>query len=174
MIGEVRLRKPEPEDLDALYIQKNDSEVAALLGGFTTGLSRRDLSDWLERHRTTDDEVLWTIADKETDRCLGHVGLYRIDHRIGRAEFAIMIGERSAWGRGIGSSTTRFVLRYGFEQLALQRIELSVLANNDRAIELYRKLGFKQEGLQRRAQYKDGRHLDVILMAILREELHDS
>lgn len=164
------LRKPEPEDIRALYEQKNDGAIARLLGGFSTGYSEADLVQWLEFHRTRQDEVLWVIADQGTEVCVGHVGLYEIDYRIRDAEFAIMIGKPATWGRGLGTACTRFAVEYGFQQLNLNRIHLSVLASNERALRLYEKIGFQREGVLRQAQYKDGEYLDVIVMGLLRGE----
>lgn len=168
-VGDVLLRRPEPKDVAALYAQKNDPEVANLLGGFTLGYSRADIVAWVERHRNTPNEALWTIADLD-DRCLGHVGLYRIGNRVRSAEFAIMLGDKASWGRGIGKAVTSFVVDYGFRMLNLNRIELSCLASNGRAQRLYARLGFRVEGTQRQAQFKDGQFIDVVLMAVLASE----
>ena len=166
-VGDVVLRMLEPRDIDALLEQKNDVTVAGLLGGFSTGYSRKDLEGWLEFHRTKRNEVLWAIADGD-DKCLGHVGLYEIDHRVRKAEFAIMLGERRAWGKGIGKAVSAWAVEYGFLQLNLNRIELDVLATNPRAKALYEGLGFELEGTRRCAQYKDGEYIDVYVMGLLR------
>lgn len=173
-LDDVMLRRPEPRDIEALYQQKNDPEVAALLGGFSMGYARQDISDWIERHRKRADEAVWVMADAETDRCLGHVGLYQIDNRVRTAEFAIMLGDKDSWGRGIGKRATRFAISYGFAWLNLNRIHLSYIASNARAGRLYEGLGFKQEGVLRQAQFKDGRFLDVILMSLLRSEFDEA
>jgi RimJ/RimL family protein N-acetyltransferase len=111
-----------------------------------------------------------TLARATDDRGLGHVGLYNIDARVGMAEYAIMIGDREYWGRGLGRLCTVFCIEYGFRQLNLNRIYLSVLAGNSRARHLYASIGFREEGTLRQAQYKSGRYLDVVLMALLRDE----
>lgn len=164
------LRKPEPRDIPALYDQKNDGAIARLLGGFSVGYSEADLAQWVEFHRTRKDEALWVIADHGTDACVGHAGLYEIDYRIRAAEFAIMLGDQATWGKGLGTACTRFAVEYGFRQLNLNRVHLSVLASNDRAVRLYERIGFQREGLLRQAQYKDGEYLDVIVMGLLRSE----
>ena len=169
-IAGVVLRLPESRDAAALYAQKNDAEVANLLGGFSRGYSESDIGRWIESHRGRSDEALFVIADHETDACLGHVGLYGIDHRVRSAEFAIMIGAKDAWGRGLGTEISSYICDYGFQWLNLNRIELTVLASNTRAIALYKKLGFLQEGLKRQAQYKAGKYLDVCCMARLRDD----
>lgn len=169
-VGDFILRKLEPFDLNELYIFKNDPEIASMLGGFTTGYSMDDLNEWLAFHRQRKDEVIWAIAQKATNRCVGHVGLYNIDFRVRMAEFAILIGEKEMWGKGVGRWCTKFTLEFGFYELNLNRIYLTVLATNERAIRLYREIGFKEEGRMRQAQFKKGTYIDILMMAILRDE----
>lgn len=163
------LRRPEPGDAEELYIQKNDPEVAVLLGGFGAGLSRRDLDEWLEFHRRCKEEVVWSVVEETSERCVGHAGLYKIDHRVGCAEFGIMIGDKTLWGSGLGRSVVSRVLKFSWEELNLRRIQLNVLASNERAIRLYKGCGFFEEGKLREAQFKGGQYVDVVLMGILRE-----
>jgi RimJ/RimL family protein N-acetyltransferase len=166
-----RLRRPERTDIDALYIVKNDPDVASILGGSSTTYSKVDLEGWVEFHRAAKDEALFVIADTE-DRAIGHVGLYKIDHLLRAAEFGILIGDRSNWGKGLGRACSRFAIEYGFDKLNLRRIYLEVLASNERAIKLYRSLGFVEEGRLRQAAWQSGNFVDVILMGLLIEEYH--
>ncbi|HET9956601.1 MAG TPA: GNAT family protein [Polyangiaceae bacterium] len=168
-LGDVRLRLPEPSDIDALYRIKNDPELAALLGGHGRGYSRADLADWISSHRSRRDEVLWVVVDSASEQCIGHVGLYCIDHRVRKAEFGILL-ERGSWGRGLGRRLTSFAIEYGFRELALSRIELNLLASNARALKTYLACGFVEEGRLRRAQFKNGRFEDVVWMGLLADE----
>lgn len=169
-LGQYILRRPEPKDVERLYLYRNDWKVIRTLGGFSSGYSIKDLHEWVEFHRNRNDEIIWVIVDRAEDICLGHVGFYGIDHRVRKAEFAILIGEKSCWGKGLGQSITQAMIDYGFDQLNLHRIELEVLANNARAIHIYEKLGFRREGIQRDAQFRDGQYIDVIFMALLEHE----
>ena len=170
ILDDVVLRRLEVADLDRLYEYRNDREVMVQLGGFSVGYSRAALVDWLEKHRRRDDEVLWCIAARPDDRCIGHVGLYRIDSRVRKAEFAILVGDRSLQGRGIGKVVTRTVIDYGFRELNLHRVSLQVLETNERAIRLYESLGFAREGTLRHEQFRDGRYVDVLLMSFLEDD----
>lgn len=173
-LGEVSLRPPDCSDTQALYEMKNDPETAMLLGGFVHGYSRASILEWIEFHRKQTNEVVWIIAEADTDQCVGHVGLYQIDYRVGLAEFGIVIGNPTFRGRGLGRLCTQAVVNYGFQQLNLNRISLEVLAINERAANLYHSMGFRDEGRLRQAQYRNGQHLDILLMALLREEyLHE-
>jgi RimJ/RimL family protein N-acetyltransferase len=166
--GGYRLRKPEHTDVDALHRFKNDHSVAALLVGTSTGRLRANQQHWVEAHGNANDWALWSIADSD-DRVIGDVGLYNI-HAVHRsAEFGIVV-DRSTWGKGIGTRVMRAMVDYGFDELKLQRIELHVLADNERAIAVYRKLGFREEGRLRRAVFKGARLHDVLVMAVLSDE----
>lgn len=166
----VALRPLEPCDVEHLYRYRNDRSVVGQLGGHSNGYSRADLADWVERHRGVRNEVLWAIATVEDDRCIGHVGLYDIDHRIRKAEFGILLGDTSFHGKGIGKHVTAAMVSYGFQQLNLRRISLTVLESNRRALGLYERLGFTVEGKLRDDDFRDGRYGDVVLMSVLDHE----
>lgn len=169
VLAAVVLRPPEPEDLERIYQYRNDSAVTDWLGGFLPGMARKDVAEWIELHRQKRDEVLWVIADRE-NRALGHVGLYRIDHRLRHAEFAIVLGDRNCWGKGIGREVCAAVLRFGFLELNLRQIRLGVLETNARARRLYARLGFREDGRLRDDQFRNGRYVDSILMSLMRTE----
>ncbi|MBT0723944.1 GNAT family N-acetyltransferase [Rosenbergiella sp. S61] len=72
--------------------------------------------------------------------------------------------------RGIARQLIEFGLDYAFNWLAAQRVELSVFADNQAAIALYKRLGFVIEGTQRQAAFKKGRYHDTIMMSKLASE----
>ena len=89
-------------------------------------------------------------------------------HGHARAHIGMLgMGLLADWrGQGIGKPLMQAALdaaqAYGFT-----RVELSVRADNARAIALYRRLGFVQEGLQRAAFLVDGRYFDLCVMALV-------
>jgi RimJ/RimL family protein N-acetyltransferase len=159
------LRKPDIDDVEALYLLKNDEETNAQLGGFTTGYSKEDIRGWITSHTNAKDECLYVIVEISSAKLIGHIGLYNIDYRIRKAEFAISIAEKSSRGKGYGELCTNYMLNFGFSQLNLNRIELSLLSTNTIAYKLYKKIGFTHEGILKQAQFKNGNYVDVILMA---------
>ncbi len=163
------LRKPEQEDAETLYHLKNNQETNDLLGGFTTGYDKESIKNWILFHNNAKNECLYIIEEHSTKKVIGHVGLYNIDHRIRKAEFAIMIGDKNSRGKGYGSICTDFMIDFGFNQLNLNRIELSLLSTNKVAYQLYLKKGFQKEGLLKQAQFKNGAYIDVVLMAKFKE-----
>ena len=63
----------------------------------------------------------------------------------------------------------RTLIKYGFEDLNLNRIWCEVYSNND-AIDVYRHIGFKDEGILRQTYFNEGKYWDSHLMGMLREE----
>ena len=166
---DVYLRKFEATDIESLYRFKNDPTIRQLLVGFSMGISRAEILKWIEFHNGHAAEFLRCIATVSDDQCIGHVGLYEIDHRAGQAGFGICL--HPDWsGQGIGKAMTNEIMAYGFEELNLHRIHLTVLEENVPARRLYEKLGFMQEGILRESQYKKGQYLNEYAMSILRSE----
>ena len=64
------------------------------------------------------------------------------------------------------------LLNYGFNTLNLNAINLGVFSFNEVAINCYKKVGFKEIGIQRQAGFCSGKRSDVILMDILKEEFN--
>ena len=58
----------------------------------------------------------------------------------------IVVGDKAEWSKGYGAHTVRMVLHYAFEELELNRVELTTDEENHRAIRCYEKCGFVREG----------------------------
>lgn len=69
-------------------------------------------------------------------------------------------------GQGLGRRLIEATLQAA-RDAGIERVELSVHADNSRAIALYEKVGFVREGLARRSVRIDGRYKDAIHMAII-------
>lgn len=164
--NKVCLRKAELSDIDILYEIKNDKKAAALLGGFSTGYSKLDIENWIITHNNNKNEVLYLIETAEEQKVIGHVGIYNIDFRVRKAEFAILIAGEDNQGKGYGSLCTKFMIDYAFNELNIRRLTFSLLSDNHRALALYMKYGFVQEGLLKDEQYSFGKFHDIILMSL--------
>jgi RimJ/RimL family protein N-acetyltransferase len=101
---------------------------------------------------------------------IGSAGLADVDGRNARAEIGLFIGLPEMWDRGLGLDALTTLVRFGFQQMNLNRIHLQVFAGNERAIHLYEKAGFRHEGCWRQAAFRHGRYHDLLWMSVLREE----
>jgi len=79
------------------------------------------------------------------------------------------MGVAGEWqGKGVGSKLLATALEIADNWMNLRRVELSVYADNEAAIALYRKFGFEDEGLFRDYAVRDGVLVDALSMARLR------
>ncbi len=125
--------------------------------------------EWIENQGKSEADYVFGIVVREADRLIGTAGLHQV-HRVNRsATFGIALAA-DGQNQGYGSEATRLVVRYGFEQLNLNRIALRVYASNARAIRVYEKAGFAVEGRCRQEVFINGRYEDVLYYAILREQ----
>lgn len=170
----IRLTTDDPEPASqALSHWARDTEYTRLLDSFPSRLwSAKKIKSWIERDFETGyrDGYFFEIHTIEQDRLIGYIILFALSWSHGDAELGIGLGERAYWGQGYGTDAVRVMLRYAFTELNLRRVTLGVFAYNSRAINAYKKAGFKVEGRLRQHLARDGQRDDMIVMGVLREE----
>jgi RimJ/RimL family protein N-acetyltransferase len=163
-----RLRPHTEADLPNYVVWLNDPDVTEFTAMESGNVTLEGEREWFAR--ISDPECRtrnWAI---EVDgKHIGNCEL-RLDDGGQIAGFGIVIGDKSAWSKGYGTAALREVLRIGFEEMGLHRIHLHAFAGNARGIRCYEKCGFRQEGVLREARFKRGRWVDVVTMAILKDE----
>ncbi|MBL9139740.1 MAG: GNAT family N-acetyltransferase [Verrucomicrobiales bacterium] len=102
---------------------------------------------------------------------VGILGLHTHPHEP-RIRHAASLGMavRDDWQRrGIGRQLVQAAVDLADDWLGISRLELDVYVDNEPAILLYQRFGFQVEGTKRRAALREGRWVDVLVMARLRE-----
>ena len=85
----------------------------------------------------------------------------RISHT---GEFGMSV-EKTMRDQGIGSLLVSAAIDWSSTNKTLEKIGLSVHSNNERAIALYKKMGFEIEGVRKRdLKYENGQYIDTIVM----------
>ena len=168
--NQVYLRPLVQEDAGHFVPWVNDPEVTRTLAIGSRVMDLNAEEEFIEKTNASPHDVLFGIVEKASDTLIGSTGLDHIDFRNRRANFGIMIGAKSMWGKGYGTETTALMVRYAFQEMKLNRVQLHVYEYNPRGIRAYEKVGFQQEGILQQEHFYDGRYWDTIVMAIVREE----
>jgi RimJ/RimL family protein N-acetyltransferase len=167
----VRLRAIEREDLPRLHeLLDDDLELMTRRSDepprplTLAGLEQRFDETLEERDPTS----MWFAAEVDDD-LIGECGLQSIDHYRRSCQIGIALG-REYWGKGLGQDAVRTLVDFAFRDLGMHRVGLEVLADDERAVGAYRKVGFVEEGRLRDHSWFEGGFHDALVMGILRED----
>jgi [ribosomal protein S5]-alanine N-acetyltransferase len=166
------LRPWRPDDAAALQRLAGRREIADTMVSVPHPFTEQYAREWIGRHEDTfarGEAVHFAITYAATGVVAGAVELRAIDAEHKHAELSCWIGVEW-WGQGMATEVGHAVVRYGFEQLGLNRIVAYYMARNPASGRTLEKIGMRREGLLRQCVQKWGRFEDVVAMAILRQE----
>ena len=169
----VRLRPLEAGDLERARSWVNDWTTCRGVNRVLP-VTAEEQAEWFRRLADDPARVVFGVDARHEDGTtwehVGTAGLNGIDPRSRSAELWMIIGPTARRGRGLGTEATRLLVWYGLQCLNLHRISLYTPATNDRALSVYRRIGFVEEGRARQAVFFEGRYLDTIHMGLLEGE----
>ncbi len=171
LIGKkVILRPIEEEDLEMLRELTNDPDFEKMIVGWSFPISKREQLEWFSNIKNDLSRLRYTIETKE-DGAVGMIGLRDIDWKNGSAYgLGMRIAKKEIRTHGLATDAWMTLLRYAFYELRLNRINGSALAYNKASLRVCEKVGFKIEGTQRQAVYKNGEYIDVILVGCVKSD----
>jgi RimJ/RimL family protein N-acetyltransferase len=172
LLGErIALRPLTSADVDGPYLDWfNDPEVCRLNSHHVFPYTRAEALAWVDGLAGRRDTLVLAITMREDDRHVGNVSLQGIDAVSRTAELAIVLGDRSVWGQGIGLEAARLLVAHGFGALNLHRIACGTLAANVAMRRLAERLGMREEGVRRDAAWTDGSYHDIVEYGLLAAE----
>jgi RimJ/RimL family protein N-acetyltransferase len=119
--------------------------------------------------RDSQEDCLFGFRLRQEPELVGWGGLDGIRWRDRVASLALALAP-ARWGQRLGGDALQLLLTYAFGELGLHRVQLTVFADNEPAIRLYRRAGFRQEGVYREFLLREGRRIDMLLMGLLAHE----
>ncbi|AZV54876.1 N-acetyltransferase [Bacillus pumilus] len=113
--------------------------------------------------------IRWGISLKDDPAIIGSCGFLNLEKQHYRTEIGYEL-HQDHWRKGIMSEAIAAVLRYGFQEMNLNRIEAIIDPENTSSVQLLEKFDFVREGLLR--EYDLGQHGfdDVFMYAILKRD----
>jgi len=163
----VTLRPMTYDDVPHLVRWGSDPEFRHYQWGQKPGtFEEKNARAWIERMSRPGDSACWVI--EHDGRPIGFAN-YRDFHPKGKsAEVGIGIGEPDLWGKHLGRDALETLVRYLFSGLGLHRVGLSVVAFNDRAISMYKAVGFEVEGIERDGVGTEDGFIDDVKMGMVK------
>lgn len=166
------LRPLKLEDAPVVSQLAGRREIADTTISIPHPYSEAQAREWIAGHpgpKGTDKEIVFAITLKANGQLVGAIGLRVIDQEHSQAEMGFWVAV-GAWGKGYASEAATALLRFGFEELQLNRIYAHHMVRNPASGRVLEKIGMKREGLLRQRVRKWGVFEDVVLLAILRQD----
>ena len=154
------IRALRPDDVAAIM----DIRRQPLVMRYTPAMPSDRPVDFLARWGTNDHMM---VAELD-GRVVGYAGLHVRDGKRRHSAWLGIAVHDEFHGRGCGQALMRALLELADKWIGLTRVDLESFVDNERAIAMYRRFGFVDEGRQKNAYFIDGAYGDALLMARLR------
>jgi RimJ/RimL family protein N-acetyltransferase len=161
----VSLRRCEPRDYEPIQRWQNDPVIFRWMD-YVRPFTLADIKESEERAAQEGHPFVIEVEG----RPLGRVGLNNFRPRDSIASLYLFLGERESWGKGYGRDALMALLAYAFDTQNLRMVELWTLADNERAIRIYKGCGFVEDGRLRDRSWIEGNWVDHLVMSVNAEE----
>ena len=165
------LRKMSPEDADDMFSYASREDVTEYLL-WSPHKSRSYTHDYLRyvKARYAIGEFYdWAVVEKSSGRMIGTCGFTRFDCQNNSAEIGYVLNPEYH-GLGYATEAAERVIRYGFEELGVNRIEARFMEGNTRSLRVMEKLGMSFEGYSTDSMYVKGKYRTIGTYAVIFEE----
>jgi len=166
----INLRKLTKSDALSIYQNVKDKEISRFTN-IPHPYTLKNAKSFIRRtHLGFRKKTAYELGiELESGQVVGGMSLLKVDHKNKNAEVGYWLGKKY-WGQGIASESLKLILDFGFKKLKLVRIYARVMHPNTASAKLLEKAGFKYEGRMKQNFLKNGKWMDVLIYAILKEE----
>lgn len=163
MTSDILIRAARLEDAESLW--RLQAQPGYRHG--TLRLPYPSLESIRARLTSPDPNRTLLVAERQ-GAVLGNAGLNRFDgRRVHAGEIGMGVDDAHR-GQGIGTQLLAALIDMADNWLNLRRLELTVFADNQAALALYRKFGFEEEGRLTDFAFQAGRYATALAMARIR------
>ena len=166
------LREMTLEDVGFYYHHFNNDKViegSCFPGPETLEAAKEELERYCVNPFKENRGIRWGIIMKVDNELIGTCGYYDWSKTVRWAEIGYDL-DPTYWGRGIMTEALHVVLKHGFEEMELNRIQAIIDSKNTRSMKLVHRLGFKKEGVLRQRSFFNGEFRDDVCFSLLKRE----
>jgi len=132
----------------------------------TTKEEAQKYLDWFRARFQDSLGIRWGIALKNDTKIIGTVGFNNFT-RLHRANIGYDL-QTKYWNQGFITEALKEVIKFGFDQLEINRIEAEVMPGNIYSEKVLVKLGFEKEGVLRDWMIWNGQYYDMIMYSLIK------
>jgi [ribosomal protein S5]-alanine N-acetyltransferase len=146
---------PEVDEFNTIGIPNNVEETKELIRPLIEGQANFPIKSFT-----------WKIVTKDLNDFIGMAGMNLSCDKFKSGEIYYKLLPQH-WGKGYATEISRILVKFGFENLHLHKIEAGVATENIKSIRVLEKSGMTREGLRRkilpiRGEWKDSYHYAIV------------
>ena len=167
--AQINFRLVGKQDLSIIRDWRNSQGIREYNTQFTL-LNMSNQIKWFEQISSNNsNRTMFMVIDKK-GKPIGICGIIQIDQENKSGDVAIILGEQKIHSRGIGTETLSMLVKYGFENIKLHKIEAEIFSFNSISIKLFTKLFFKHDATKRDSLWRNGKWWDVHIFSLLKKD----
>lgn len=168
LIGKkVYLRGLKESDLESIQSWLCDSDVTSLLFQGEKPLNLDIMKEDFRRKIRGNNEIDFAIVIKTDNVYVGWAGIYEINWVSRNGELRFFIGNKKYWKKGLATESTSLLVDYAFNKLNLHRVHGGANIENHGSVNIFKKLGFSEEGVSKEGHFRNGKYYDLIRFGLL-------
>ena len=163
----VRLRPPTPDDIPAMLKWFEDLEVTRfLMVNMPPSLEAE--KEWFDKMGRDPNVIYWVVEHE--GRAVGGTSINQIDWKNAHGLTGTVIGDKTAWRKGLGRELMQLRAHYAFTHTPLRKLKSGYIDGNEASARAQKAAGYKEIGRLREEQFGDGKWRDMILTELLRSD----
>ncbi|MBI4160804.1 MAG: GNAT family N-acetyltransferase [Candidatus Yanofskybacteria bacterium] len=165
MKNTLKMRPLKLADADHIITWVNDPDVVKNLQHFNKKFTKKDELEYVKKILKSKNDFVFSFFNK-SGKYVGQGGIHQIswENKLGRLSLII---KREHWNKGYAQEIIPALIHYAFKKLGLHKIWLMHWKENKKAEHLYKKLGFKKEGVLKDEYFWQGKYHDMTRMAVI-------
>ena len=165
------LRAMRVSDAEDMYDYAKEESVTEYLlwSPHNSFFYTKDYLQYIQSRYAVGDFYDWALVEKNSGKMIGTCGFTSFDLFNNSAEVGYVLN-KEFWGQGIACEALDEVIRFGFEELLLHRIEAKFAYENKNSLKVMEKCNMQFEGVLRSSVMLKGSYTDIGICSILGEE----
>ena len=173
--GVMTLRPYRVSDIDSVYeaVRESIPELSVWMSWCHPDYSIEETGTWIESQPDKWEkgaEYNFAISYNTGPLCLGGCGLNVIDHDCGIANLGYWV-RTSQTNKGIATAATLLTAQFAFNELKLNRVELTIAVDNQASLRVADKAGATREGILRNRVMKNDTPSDAVVFSFIPQDL---
>jgi len=169
IVGErLSLRLLQWKDITDEYVNwLNDPEVNRYLEARFQAHTRPSTIQYVQQMFMSSRDFLFGIFLNDSQDYIGTIKVGDLDEHHRSAELGVMLGRRTAWGKGYGTEAVELATRFAFENLRVHKIVASIYKSNKASIKIFEHVGYRRIGHMSSHRLCDGQYVDCELVEMV-------